>query len=197
MLGSLVAHVVALVIGAASLPPINPVSDDTLVDEQRYAMPTMFNLSVAAGEHGSIIEETTIDRPGELGLEAGHESGLMGEELAELTAARYAVAGPDDNPDPHLSRYRRPGSMSWSTALSFSQETLGSNARAVSDPRGRDDSFGTDPTDARGHLSGRKPADSLGSTGLGLDGIGETAAASTGLGRSEQAWGRAYRCRMP
>lgn len=197
MLGSMVAHIVLLVVGAAASPPLGPTPYDEVIDTQVHASPTIYDMTVAVGERGPTIEETTPERPGELGMVAGHESGLMGDELAEFTAARYAVAGPADNPDPHLSRYRQTGSTSWSSTLVFSQEPLGNNGLAMVDPYGRDDSLGTDPIDARGHLSGRKLADSLGALGLGLDGIGETAAPRTGLGALERESRYGYRCRMP
>ena len=96
----------------------------------------------------------------------------MGGQLLAANNARYGIAGPPDNADPHLAR-RLPqrGSPAAFGALADSglrQQQSGS--RAPTAAFGRDSALGTDPESARGSMWGEALNDNAGEDGLGRRG---------------------------
>jgi hypothetical protein len=101
----------------------------------------------------------------------------MGTARAKPTSARYAVTGPKDNADPHLSRrLRGPKRVSRTDPelelISDRDTSVSPDPDAPSAPWGRESSLGTDEVSARGNMWGDRielaPGDeaSLGMTHL-------------------------------
>jgi hypothetical protein len=95
--------------------------------------------------------------------------GSMGQPDAGRTHLRYAVAGPADNPDPHLAR----------RAIDDDYEdlfhggpphggTMGGSRDAPVVPQGRDDSLGDDVQSDRGNRWGDDLGSAFGSPGVGV-----------------------------
>jgi tetratricopeptide (TPR) repeat protein len=108
------------------------------------------------------------NKEGGTGTRAKGEEGSMGNPNTRSSNNRYAVKGPADNPDPHLSRQ-----AALRDAAEFGSIGLLNDPNAPSAPWGRDDSTGKDQVSARGNMYGASIGDAFGAGGLGLSGIGE------------------------
>lgn len=98
----------------------------------------------------------------------------MGKHWA-VGAARYAVSGPVDNPDPHLSRFpefgpQRPTGNQERDLVGVLLVPM-ANFNAPPAPWGRDNSMGTDEVSARGNLWGDRVADAEGEESLAKAGV--------------------------
>lgn len=172
--GSFVAHFVALAAISTTMPDM-PTSDDLMDDHQQMHT---FQMFVQAEQIGVPIEDGIETRCGDCTL-------AMGDSDADMTNHRYGVAGPADNPDPHVSRLDE-GPPGPATYVPGPTQPWSFGTEAPSAPWGRDDALGTDPIDARGSLWGEAIGDKRGDEGLGGR-----------HDREEKISGYGYRCRMP
>lgn len=172
VLGSFVAHVGALVAIASSFPLLGPDVEEDATAEQTYLVPAVF--AEGAPE---------ADPPADGSTTAWHEK--LGDPSVLSGAGRFGVAGPADNPDPHVSRFHPGPDMYWILGWGPPAHMIGSLAPRA--PWGRDDALGTDPISDRGKVWGEDIGESPGKNGPGSH-------AAT-FDDAKSSYG--YRCRMP
>ncbi|MEO8875698.1 MAG: AgmX/PglI C-terminal domain-containing protein, partial [Polyangiaceae bacterium] len=107
------------------------------------------------------------------GTRAKGEEGSMGNPTTKETGHRYGVAGPQDNPDPHIARQAALKEAAEFGMIGLLNVGAGADPNAPTAPWGREDSLGNDPMSARGNMWGDAIGDSFGAGGLGLSGVGE------------------------
>ena len=109
---------------------------------------------------------------GEVGGRSKGSEGNMGSSSSKPSNSRYSVAGPKDNPDPHVSKQ-----VALKDAENFGMvgllRSMSGDTDSPTSPWGRDDSLGNDAVSFNGSLWGDQPGDNFGSNGLGLSGVGE------------------------
>ena len=94
----------------------------------------------------------------------------MGDPDADIQDGRYAVLGPADNPDPHLSYARGDGGwITWPFSPNRA-EARGGDPDAPVVAWGRDDALGVDAVSARGSMWGDEMRERRGAEGAGVDG---------------------------
>jgi hypothetical protein len=159
------------------VPPLG-LTDDEDVDKNALYLMQQF-LDAAAEreleekETEQVTEQDADNKEGGTGTRAKGEEGSMGKQDSKATNKRYAVQGPQDNPDPHIARQ-----AALREAMEFGMIGL-LNTGAAGDPNaptapwGRDTSLGTDSVSAMGNMFGDEIGDAYGAGGLGLSGIGE------------------------
>jgi len=168
------------VLGSLALfMPALRADDSETIDRERILL--MQHILESADSQSRMSE--TTDNAGSIeadGTSSAPGAPLMGNPDVRKTSSRYAVAGPQDNPDPHLARL-----AVLREAAEFGMVSLlGANAGDPNAPVvawGRDLSLGNDETSARGNMWGDAIGDSLGVGGIGLTGIGECGC-GTGVG---------------
>ena len=113
------------------------------------------------------------NREGGSGTRAKYEEGIMGDPTIRSASGRYAIQGPRDNPDPHLSHLAAlEEARNWGL-VGMLNSGLAGNPNAPTAPFGRDEALGSDNLSARGNMWGDDIGPSFGANGLGLTGIGE------------------------
>ena len=175
--GSFVGHAGLLAAMAMFMPPLGDTSDDSLSDEQRYLIQQYLDSAaekeLEEKETEMISEDNADNKEGGTGTRAKGEEGSMGNPNTKLTGNRYGVAGPQDNPDPHIARQAALRDAAEFGMIGLLNSGAGGDPDAPTAPWGRDDSLGTDPLSARGNMWGDSIGESFGAGGLGLSGIGE------------------------
>jgi len=159
------------------VPPLGLTDDEDIDKNALYLMQQFLD---AAAEREQEEEKTeqppdanADNKEGGTGTRAKGEEGSMGKQDSKATNKRYAVQGPQDNPDPHIARQ-----AALREAMEFGMIGL-LNTGAAGDPNaptapwGRDTSLGTDSVSAMGNMFGDEIGDAYGAGGLGLSGIGE------------------------
>lgn len=159
------------------VPPLGLTDDEDLDKDALYLMQQYLKAAAEREQEekpAEVVEEQSADnKEGGTGTRAKGEEGQMGNPNTKATNKRYAVAGPKDNPDPHIARQ-----AALREAVEFGMIGL-LNTGAAGDPNaptapwGRDTSLGTDDISARGNMWGDEIGDAFGAGGLGLSGIGE------------------------
>lgn len=98
----------------------------------------------------------------------GTHGGTMGDARSPVANNRYGVAGPSDNPDPHLAS--EPGEpLPWPSMLGPPLPAPWPGDRdSPTVPWGRDDALGNDIASARAGLWGEAIAMAFGSPGVGV-----------------------------
>jgi hypothetical protein len=177
VIGSFVGHVGLLAAMAMFMPPLGDTSDDSISDDQRYLIQQYLESAaekeLEEKETEQIAEEDADNKEGGTGTRAKGEEGSMGNPNSKLTGNRYGVAGPADNPDPHIARQAALRDAAEFGMIGLLNSGAGGDPDAPTAPWGRDDSLGTDPLSARGNMWGDSIGESFGAGGLGLSGIGE------------------------
>jgi hypothetical protein len=90
-----------------------------------------------------------------------HPPGSRGTPTAN-TRGRYGVAGPQDNPDPHLARVRPIVDIAPEEAPIGLTDPASGDTKAYTLPWGREDALGNDAKSARGRIWGETTQDSRG-----------------------------------
>jgi hypothetical protein len=177
VLGSFVGHAGLLAAMAMFMPPLGDTDDDSITDDQRYLIQQYLDSAaekeLEEKETEQIAEEDADNKEGGTGTRAKGEEGSMGNPNSKLTGNRYGVAGPKDNPDPHIARAAALRDAAEFGMIGLLNSGAGGDPDAPTAPWGRDDSLGTDPLSARGNMWGDSIGESFGAGGLGLSGIGE------------------------
>jgi hypothetical protein len=175
--GSFVGHAGLLAAMAMFMPPLGGTSDDAISDEQRYLIQQYLESAaekeLEEKETEQITEDNADNREGGTGTRAKGEEGSMGNPNTNLTGNRYGVAGPQDNPDPHIARQAALRDAAEFGMIGLLNSGAGGDPDSPTAPWGRDDSLGNDPLSARGNMWGDAIGESFGAGGLGLSGIGE------------------------
>lgn len=126
------------------------------------------------------------------------ETGAMGDREAPQADRRYAVEGPEDNPDPHLAR-EQAEEMAQNAGVLGTLRTMVGSWNVPTSPFGRDSALGTDAMNALGHLTGADVGDAFGFGGLGPVGTGRgaggTGQGTVGLDSLGQTLGHGGGCR--
>jgi hypothetical protein len=177
VLGSAAGHAGLLAAMAFFMPPLGATDNDSISEEQRYLiqqyLDTAAEKELEEKETEQIAEENADNKEGGTGTRAKGEEGSMGNPNTKLTGNRYGVAGPQDNPDPHIARQAALRDAAEFGMIGLLNSGAGGDPDAPTAPWGRDDSLGTDPLSARGNMWGDAIGESFGAGGLGLSGIGE------------------------
>lgn len=171
---SFAAHAALLLASAFAMPRLAE-TPESIVEAPDLALVSMIATDDTSGppevedEPATELAESWADDRNPSRSRCGEVlGGSMGVASAERTHGRYGVAGPADNPDPHLARNDFPwtqvegdivGPMQ---AHDASGDPLGPHA-----PWGRDEALGNDPRSARGEMWGDAITASYGSPGLG------------------------------
>jgi hypothetical protein len=174
---SLLAHAGLIAAMAFFVPPLGLMDDEGINKDQLYLI-QQYLKSAAEREQEEketeqVTEQDADNKEGGTGTRAKGEEGSMGKQDSKATNKRYAVQGPQDNPDPHIARQQ-----ALREAMEFGMIGL-LNAGASGDPNaptapwGRDTSLGMDNMSAMGNMWGDEIGDAYGAGGLGLSGIGE------------------------
>lgn len=174
---SLLAHAGLIATMAFFIPPMG-LTDDEGIDKEQQQLISQFLASAAEREQErketeQVAENQADNNEGGQGQRAKDEEGAMGLTTSRATNKRYAVQGPKENPDPHISH-----AAALRDAATFGMIGI-LNSGAIGDPQaptapwGRDTSLGTDSVSARGNMWGDEIGDASGGSGLGLSGIGE------------------------
>jgi hypothetical protein len=174
---SLLAHAGLIAAMAFFVPPLGLTDDDGIDKDQLYLIQQYLNAAAEREqeekETEQVTEQDADNKEGGTGTRAKGEEGSMGKQDSKATNKRYAVQGPQDNPDPHIARQQ-----ALREAMEFGMIGL-LNAGATGDPNaptapwGRDTSLGMDAMSAMGNMWGDEIGDAYGAGGLGLSGIGE------------------------
>jgi hypothetical protein len=177
VLGSFVGHAGLLAAMAMFMPPLGDTAEDSISDDQRYLIQQYLDAAaekeLEEKETEQIAEEEADNKEGGTGTRAKGEEGSMGNPNSTLTGNRYGVAGPQDNPDPHIARQAALRDAAEFGMIGLLNSGAGGDPDAPTAEWGRDDSLGTDPLSARGNMWGDSIGESFGAGGLGLTGIGE------------------------
>lgn len=101
----------------------------------------------------------------------------MGNSIP-ASVGRYAIAGPPDNPDPHLSRplYGQGSPTAPSVHLGLGEPLVPLGSTGPTAPFGRKTALGTEERSAQGRMWGDDPNGQWGEYGLGLAGVEGSAA---------------------
>jgi hypothetical protein len=153
-------------------------SDDAeAIDRDQLLM--MQKLLNAAAEREQEEKETpqsdnaADQKEGGTGTRAKGEEGSMGNPNTKDTGKKFGVAGPANNPDPHIARQAALREAAEFGMIGLLNTGAGGDPNAPTAPWGREDSLGSDPMSARGNMWGDSIGDSFGAGGLGLSGVGE------------------------
>jgi hypothetical protein len=177
VLGSLVAHAGMLAALSAFTPALNGESDDTIDDAQRILL--QYYLDAAAEQEQKLRETEQLtaadpsDTEGGSGVRAKGEEGKMGDATTSQKDKRWGIAGPADNPDPHMGR-----AAALEMAANFGMTGLLNTAEGVDPnmptaPWGQLTAEGRDPMNALGNMWANDYGNAYGPGGLALSGIGE------------------------
>jgi hypothetical protein len=168
---SFLTHASILSAMAFFMPSLNGISDEESDRDRLYTMQQFLD-SAAEREQERQLSEPTAEQSnneGGTGKRAQAEEGSMGNQLSHATNKRYAVAGPKDNPDPHISR-----AQALREAAEFGMiSVLSGDPNAPTAPWGRDTALGPDEVSARGNMWGDEIGEAFGAGGLGLTNLGE------------------------
>jgi len=174
---SMAVHVGLLSAMAFFMPPLGLMDEDEMSKDQLYLIQQY--LSAAAEremeekETDQISEDNADNKEGGTGTRAKGEEGSMGNPNSRDSNKRYGVAGPKNNPDPHIARSAALREAAQFGMIGLLNTGAGGDPNSPTAPWGRDDSLGTDPISARGNMWGDSIGDAFGAGGLGLSGIGE------------------------
>ena len=164
----------ALGASAATVPPLR-MAREPLPATTTHRFLIHADLSEVLAR-SSRVPELAPSPPQALFSEAGEPcrcreaGGTMGCPEALLRSGRYGVQGPQDNPDPHISRSRFQGQSEASMGWPFGTDAPVSDEAPIA-PWGRDWSLGTDGISARGNLWGDEIAEANGPSELTNDDV--------------------------
>lgn len=174
VLASAFCHFAVLAAALLSPRPLNATAPDV------FAVPpmsplgmTFIDVSQERVRDDDADSDTATDADGVASTSVegtpGRE-GSMGEPAAQRDDGRFGVMGPPDNPDAHLARHAFAGEATRGGVIGM--VPMGGDRFAPRAPWGRDDSLGTDPTSALGHMWGAEIAPAFASGGTSQDGFG-------------------------
>ena len=167
---SLVSHIALLLSMFFYMPQLTGEDDEERLKEQQILM-SQYLSAIAEKEHKEEIEDNKTSTGGDIGSRAKGSEGVMGNSLA-TGQRKYSLAGPKNNPDPHISRQAALKEAAEFGIIGLLNAGAGGDPNAPTAPWGRDTSLGNDALNANGSLWGLDVGESFGN-GIGLSGIGE------------------------
>lgn len=170
---SLLAHAGPL-LAALFFAPALELDDGGLREVEGTARVARY-LTVGAETQQPATAEVLAEGP-----DQGNGRCYLGRKLgspAISAAGRYGVAGPRDNPDPHVASKTDTGDVAAAWALGASTVPY---PNAPSAPWGRQDALGTDVVSARGSMWGDPVHDASGLGGMASSGTCGTCGGSSG-----------------
>ena len=172
---SLMMHLFFLAAFFFYMPALSASEDGEMSMEQRFLLQQYL---AAAAEKETKQEETTLTEAsptisgGEQGAKSKGSEGTMGNYSSNANK-RYGVAGPQNNPDPHIARQNALKDAMEFGMIGLISSGAGGDPNSPTAPWGRDDSLGNDLSSANGNMWAPEVGEGFGSNGLGLSGIGE------------------------
>lgn len=169
---SLLGHVALVASSFFFMPPSDPWGErDVSYDQSLMMQQALTSLAEKDQKQEEKMIEQAAMGGGDTGARAKGSEGSMGDARSSADK-RYGVAGPRDNPDPHISKQRV-----LQEAADFGiigvLASMGGDPNAPTAPWGRDDALGRDALSSNGNLWGTDVGEGFGSGGLGLTGLGE------------------------
>lgn len=169
----------AVVLGALSatlswqvLQPMRPFTPEH-ARWARVASPSLSEPAEPVPQREGLFEVTANPDGAALKLPGDMRCGEaeMGNSIP-ASVGRYAIAGPRDNPDPHLSRpvYGQGSPTAPSVHLGLGEPLVPLGSAGPTAPFGRKTALGTDERSAQGRMWGDDPNGQWGEYGLGLAG---------------------------
>jgi hypothetical protein len=175
VLASFVGHAGLLAAMATFMPPLGTTGEDDISDEQRIYLSQYL---VAQGheenearEDENLAEEMDGNEGGQ-GKRAKGAEGSMGDTTSKKENGRFAIKGDQNNPDPHISKYRMLEEARSFGAIGLLSGLAGSEDAPIA-PWGRIEADGNDALSANGNMWSEQIGTAFGASGLGLSGIGE------------------------
>ncbi len=155
---------VALLGALAAFYPAQPASfDDAVSTEQIDLMQRALMVSAERELEEKESAASADAKEGGTGTRAHGEEGGMGAPSLAQTGQRFGVAGPADDPDPHIARAAALRDGAEFGMIGLLASGSGGDPNAPTAPWGRDDSLGAGPGFGVGHGGG---------AGSGLGGLG-------------------------
>jgi hypothetical protein len=159
------------------MPALTSTEDGAMTDDQKYLLSQMLKAAAEKEmeeKETEMVTETNADnKEGGTGTRAKGEEGSMGNPNSAAANKRFAIKGPENNPDPHLARLAALRDAQEFGMIGLLNSGAGGDPDAPTAPWGREDSLGSDAVSARGNMWGDEIGDAYGAGGLGLSGIGE------------------------
>jgi len=169
LFGATLAHVAMLALFQLLPPHAAALSAERLSDQTR-----LIPIEVLAPSTFDVPPPPTpgaAASDGEAGERHTDDEGAMGEKDAPRTKKRHAVAGPIDNPDPHLAKTASDDPAEREGILGV-LKTFAAAANGPTSPYARNEALGRDPMAALGELMGPTIGESFGFGALGPRGTG-------------------------
>ena len=154
------------------VPPLGTTQSERL-DHDRLILIQQYLTSAAEREQESAAaspSEQSRNDNAEAGARATGAEGMMGKVFSPKRQRSYAVRGPKDNPDPHLSRHQRLREAAEFGMLGLLSSGAVGDPNVPTAPWGRETSLGVADSSAMGLFSG-DIGDAFGAGGLGLSGL--------------------------
>lgn len=170
-LASFAAHVAMLALFYATPPRASALSldrSDMDLRMTRYlieAPETEEEPPLTPEDHGVVGDE------GAEGKAHDGEAGSMGKKDAPKTHKRFGIAGPKDNPDPHMAKEEAREMARDGGLIGILRSQVGAWDSPTS-PYGREIALGSDPMSALGRLMGGEIGESGGHGALDIRGVG-------------------------
>jgi hypothetical protein len=170
-LASAAAHLGFLALAALATPALHEGPEDARADEPARWVRQALS-AVAEPDLDTLLDpgaEPSADGRMRAQTRCGKQyGGASGEVAYEVTRHHHGVAGPADNPDPHIAkRLWYDSSSLWPIAMLLSiYQRADLDAPTVF--YGREDSLGRDPRSARATLFGDEIGMALGAPGIGM-----------------------------
>jgi len=158
------------------VPAQNGIEDEGFNADQVYVIRQYMSAiaeqeAVAQKEQAANAE--TADHEGGTGTRAKHEEGVMGKATETNRNGRYGVAGPSNNPNPHISHQQAMDEAKHFGLIGMLNAGLAGDPHAPTAPWGENEALGKDSISAQGNMWGDELKDAFGMGGPGLSGIGE------------------------
>ena len=172
---SFLFHAGLIALFAFFMPPMRGDDSEALDRDQIMTMQKLLNASAQREQEERQEPSQASDsrNEGGSGAQAKGAEGAAGKTDTTQTGHRYAVAGPKENPDPHLARQQALVEAAQFGMVGIIATMQGGDPNAPTAPWGRQSSSGTDEKSAMGNMFGGDIGDSIGMGGLGLTGTGE------------------------
>jgi hypothetical protein len=172
---SVVLHLGIVASLALFLPRMANDDSEAIDRDSMLMMQHMLN-AAAEREEDKKLADALTDQPapgGAAGDAAKGPSGSMGTPTTHETGKRFAVKGPPDTVDRHLSKVEFQREVATFGMIGLINTGAGGDPGAPTSPWGREESLGADAMSALGNMMGDTIGDSAGAGGLGLSGVGE------------------------
>jgi hypothetical protein len=156
------------------VPPLG-MTDEESIQKQRLVDAQHYLAALAERERERPREEAEAETPspeGGSGERHTGEAGSMGSPKPVRQNGHYSVAGPKDNPDPHLARQNALREARAFGLIGILSAPISGQNSPIS-PFGRDQALGVDDASYNGSMWGPEPGDANGAGGMELTSAGE------------------------